>query len=118
MQKFWGCGKQLAIPSEGIYIDKLGYMDFTGDGQHDYAIVATQADADAIPQADKEKYKLQIEVLEGNTMELTGGDKGYIRMVSQVGKWTFIDPKYYYSPIATSDIVYNKNLVQNKYWAK
>lgn len=114
----WGCGKQMAMVPEGIYIDKLGYMDLTGDGKPDYAIVATQADADAIPQADKEKYKLQVEILEGNTIGLTGGDKGYIRMVSQVGRWTFIEPKYYYSPIATQDIVYNPNLVQNKYWAE
>lgn len=114
----WGCGKQMAMVPEGIYIDKLGYMDLTGDGKPDYAIVATQADADAIPQADKEKYKLQVEILEGNTIGLTGGDKGYIRMVSQVGRWTFIEPKYYYSPIATQDIVYNPNLVQNKYWTE
>lgn len=112
----WGCGKQVAIAPEGIYIDKLGYMDLTGDGKPDYAIVATKADADAIPQADKEKYKLQVEILAGNTIELTEGNKGYIRMVSQVGRWQFFEPKYYYSPIATQDIVYNSNLVQNKYW--
>ena len=81
-------------------------------------MVATQADADAIPQADKEKYKLNVEILEGNTIELTGGDKGYIRLIAQVNKWKFIEPKYYYSPIATQDIVLNKNLVQNKYWVE
>lgn len=90
----------------------------TGDGQPDYAVVATQADADAIPQADKEKYKLNIEILAGNTFELTGGDKGYIRLISQVNKWNFIEPKYYYSPISTKDIVLNKNLIQNKFWTK
>jgi len=114
----WGAGKLMEKAPEGMYIDKLGYLDLTGDGQPDFAVVATQADADAIPQADKEKYKLNVEILAGNTFELTGGDKGYIRLISQVNKWNFIEPKYYYSPISTKDIVLNKNLVQNKFWAK
>lgn len=114
----WGAGKLMEKTPEGMYIDKLGYMDLTGDGQPDYAVVATKADADAISQTDKEKYKLTIEVLEGNTFELTGGDKGYIRMIAQVGNWNFIIPKYYYNPIATKDIVLNPNLVQNKYWVE
>ena len=71
-----------------------GYLDVTGDGQPDYAIVATKADADAIPQADKDKYNLQVEILEGNTYSLTNGNKGYVRMISQVGRWTFVEPKY------------------------
>ena len=95
-----------------------GYLDVTGDGQPDYAIVATKADADAIPQADKDKYNLQVEILEGNTYSLTNGNKGYVRMISQVGRWTFVEPKYYYTPIATEDLIYNPNLIQNKYWAE
>ena len=114
----WGAGKLMEKAPEGMYIGELGYIDLTGDGQPDYAVVATQADADAIPQADKEKYKLNIEILAGNTFELTGGDKGYIRLISQVNKWNFIEPKYYYSPISTKDIVLNKNLIQNKFWTK
>ena len=61
---------------------------------------------------------MNIEILAGNTFELTGGDKGYIRLISQVNKWNFIEPKYYYSPISTKDIVLNKNLIQNKFWTK
>lgn len=114
----WGAGKLMEKAPEGMYIDKLGYIDITGDGQPDYAVVATKADADAIPQEDKEKYKLNVETLEGNTFELTEGDKGYIRMISQVNKWNFVEPKYYYSPISTQDIVLNKNLVQNKFWVE
>lgn len=112
----WGCGKLMEKAPEGMYVDKLGYIDITGDGQPDYALVKTQADADAIPAEDKEKYELTVEILDGNTYELTGGDKGYIRMIAQIDKWTFEEPKYYYSPIATKDIVLNPNLVQNKYW--
>ena len=111
----WGCGKLLANVPEGVYLEP-GYLDVTGDGQPDYAIVATKADADAIPQEDKDKYNLQVEILEGNTYSLTNGNKGYVRMISQVGRWNFIEPKYYYTPIATEDLTYNPNLVQNQYW--
>lgn len=113
----WGCGKLLENVPEGAYLEP-GYLDVTGDGQPDYAIVRTQAEADAIPQEDKEKYNLQVEVLDDNTYSLTEGDHGYIRMVSQIGRWTFVDPKYYYTPIATEDLIYNPNLVQNKYWVE
>lgn len=113
----WGCGKLLEKVPEGIYVE-LGYMDVTGDGQPDYAIVRNQEEADAIPQEDKVKYNLQIEVLDGNTYSLTEGDKGYIQMVSQIGRWMFIDPKYYYTPISTQDLIYNPNLVQNRYWSE
>ena len=114
----WGCGKLMEKAPEGMYVSQLGYMDLTGDGEPDYVLVATQADADAIPAEDKDRYRLTIEILDGNTFELTEGDHGYIRMISQVGKWTFIEPKYYYSPIATQDIVLNPNLVQNEYWVE
>lgn len=111
----WGCGKLLANVPEGVYLEP-GYLDVTGDGLPDYAIVATKADADAIPQEDKDKYNLQVEILEGNTFSLTDDDKGYVRLISQVGRWNFIEPKYYYTPLSTADLQYNPNLVQNKYW--
>ena len=101
---------------EGVYLGRVIWMR-AGDGQQSYAIVATKADADAIPQADKDKYNLQVEILEGNTYSLTNGNKGYVRMISQVGRWTFVEPKYY-TPIATEDLIYNPNLIKNKYWAE
>lgn len=113
----WGCGKLLANVPEGVYLEP-GYLDVTGDGLPDYAIVVTKADADAIPQADKDKYNLQVEILEGNTYSLTEGNKGHIRMISQVGSWSFVDPKYYYTPISTQDLIYNPNLIQNEFWVE
>lgn len=112
----WGLGKLLEKAPEGSYIKQLGYQDITGDGQPDIAIVKTQADADAIPQADKDNYKLNVFILENVTFELTEGDKGYIVQKTQVGKFTFIEPKYYYYPISQNDMTVNKNLEQNKYW--
>lgn len=112
----WANGKLLEKAPEGCYIDKLGYHDITGDGLPDIAVVATQADASQIPQADKDKYKLTVYVLAGNTFDLTEGTKGYIRQISQVGKFHFEEPKYYYYPLDEQDILVNENLVQNKYW--
>jgi len=112
----WGNGKLLERAPEGCYIDKLGYRDVTGDGVPDIAVVATQADANQIPQADKEKYKLTVYILAGNTFELTEGTKGYVRQISQVNKFHFVEPQYYYYPLDQQDILINENLVQNKYW--
>lgn len=112
----WKCGKLMENVPQGMYIPGPGMYDTTGDGNPDLAIVRNKAESDAISQEDKEKYKLTIYTLEGNTIGLTEGDKGYIQLVSQIGKFKFEEPKYYYSPIATSDLVLNKNLVQNKYW--
>lgn len=112
----WKNGKLLEKVPEGSYIPGYGVYDITGDSQPDIAIVATKADADKIPAEDKEKYKLTVYVLEGNTIELTGGNKGYIRLVAQVNKWKFEEPKYYYQPISDKDITINPNLFQNKYW--
>ena len=112
----WACGKLLEKAPEGMYVDHLGYIDLTGDGQPDYALVKTQADADAIPDADKEKYRLTVEILDGNTFSLTEGDHGYIRLNSQVDKWTFHEPKDYYYPVSTKDMVLNPNLEQNQFW--
>lgn len=114
--KRWGCGKLMEKAPEGQYIPGMGYYDVTGDGQPDIAIVKTKADADAIPEADKEKYKLTVYPLEDAVFELSEGDKGYIRLISQVGKFKFVEPKYYYTPIDVKDIVLNPNLKQNKFW--
>lgn len=112
----WSCGKLLEKAPEGVYISALGYQDVTADGQPDIAVVATQADADAIPKADKEKYNLTVYILEGNTMELSEGNKGFVQLVAQKNKFKFIEPKYYYYPMHQDDLLDNKNLVQNKYW--
>lgn len=112
----WKNGKLLDKAPEGSYIPGYGVYDITGDNQPDIAVVATKADAEKIPAEDKEKYKLTVYVLEGNTIELTGGNKGYIRLVAQVNKWKFEEPKYYYQPISDKDITINPKLFQNKYW--
>ena len=105
----WGCGELLDKVLEGCYIPGMGYYDVTGDGIPDIAVVKTKADVDKIPQEDKEKYKLTVYALEGNTIGLTEGDKGYVYLVSQHGKYNFISPRYYYYPLDIEDMTINKN---------
>ena len=91
-------------------------IDVTGDGDPDIAIVKTQADADAISQELKDKYKLTLYILEKETFYLSEGDKGFIGMVAQKNKFNFEDPKYYYKPVYEQDMLVNPNLYQNMYW--
>lgn len=112
----WKAAHLVAVNMEGAYIDKLGLMDVTGDGEPDYAVVATQADADKIPQEVKDKYKLTTYILEKDIFYLTEGDHGFISMLSQRNKFKFESPKYYYTPIYEQDMIVNPNLKQNTYW--
>lgn len=112
----WKVAHLVAENTEGAYIDKLGLRDVTGDGEPDYAVVATQADADNIPQDIKDKYKLTTYVLEKDVFFLTEGDHGYIGLLSQKDRFKFENPKYYYYPIYEQDMIVNPNLKQNIYW--
>ncbi len=112
----WACGELFAETPEGAYIPGPGTYDLTGNGDPDVVIVEKKADIDNIPAEDREKYKLTVYALEGNTIGLTEGNKGYIYLVSQRGKYEFISPKYYYYPIAQDDITFNPNLRQNPFW--
>lgn len=112
----WKKGKLLEKAPEGSYYPGYGLYDITGDGQPDIAIVKDKAAAEEIPNTEKEKYKLNVYILEGNTIELSHKDEGYIRLVSQVNKWNFEEPKYYYQPISQRDINLNENLYQNEFW--
>lgn len=111
----WDLGKRFE-DFNGIYIKQLGYIDLTGDGEPDIAIVKTQADADAIPEADKEKYKLIIYVLEGDVFYLSEGDHGYVKIVANKDRFNFISPKYYYTPLSDKDRLLNENLKQTQFW--
>ncbi len=114
----WSLGKLLAKNLDGMYIPGPGLYDVTGDGEPDIAVALDAAGAASIPQEDRDRYSLTVYTLEGNTIALTEGDHGYVYLISQHDRFTFEEPKYYYSPVAVDDITLNPNLVQNKYWAK
>lgn len=112
----WGCGELMNKAPEGMYIPSPGKYDVTGDGKNDVVIVMTKAESEE-RKDEFSKEDLTVYTLEGHTISLTEGDKGYIHITSQVDKFNFIEPKYYYTPLSIFDITDNPNLVQNKYWA-
>lgn len=112
----WALGDLFAKSNEGVYIPNMGTHDITGDGKADIVIVKTQADLDAIPEADKEGTTAYILDASTCVIELTEGDKGYVRIKAQQNKYTFISPKHYYFPLDRDDIKINPNLKQTIYW--
>ena len=114
----WCLGQLFAKNLDGIYIPGPGMYDVTGDGEPDIAVIPDDSYSGMVSDEDRERYKLTVYTLSGNTMALTEGDHGYVYLVNQHNKFTFEEPKYYYSPVAVDDITLNPNLVQNKFWAK
>lgn len=112
----WKVAHLVAENMEGAYIDKLGLIDVTGDGNPDYAVVATQDDADEISQELKDQYNLTTYILEKEVFYLTEGDHGFIGILSQKDRFKFEDPRYYYYPIYEQDMIVNPNLKQNNFW--
>lgn len=114
----WACGKLMEKAPEGIYIPRWGAYDLTGDGIADAVIAETEAQIKEIKAGLPEEVSKEVTSyqLDKANIHLTEGDHGYLRMNVQVGRWTFVEPKYYYRPIAQSDINVNGKLVQNKFW--
>lgn len=109
--KRWACGSLLEKAPEGIYMNQLGMHDISGDGLPDVAVVATKQDAEEFKNKN-----LTVYILEDKIIELSQGNKGYIYLAAQRGKFKFEEPKYYYCPLDEQDIVINENLFQNQYW--
>lgn len=109
--KRWACGTLLEKAPEGIYLDRLGAHDISGDGKPDVAVVANKEDAEEFKNKNLTMY-----ILEDKIIELSQGNKGYIYLAAQRNKFKFIEPKYYYYPLDEQDIVINENLFQNQFW--
>jgi hypothetical protein len=108
----WGAGKlyEAAVSQQGIYIPELPYVyDVTGDGVPDRGIAASAAQhtADEVTWDDLNDPDVLF--------YLENGDSGYIRNNRDIDRH-FEEPKYYYMPIATSQIVLNPNLKQPYGW--
>lgn len=116
----WGCGKLLEKAPEGAYIPSFGYYDTNGDGIMDAGFFPNEEEKDKayanLTPEDQENVTSLI-LDSSSPIVLSEGDKGYIVRVSQVNAgWEWVEPKYYYSPVAVKDIVINRNLKQNKFW--
>lgn len=114
----WKLGSNMIrFVQQGVYFPALGPMDLTGDGVADAAILAS-------PQADdKTKYPgLILHYLVNasgklNTFYLQDGTSGHIQITGyRDNKREFIEPKYYFYPIPTAEVVINTNLKQMYGW--
>lgn len=119
----WGNGDLFAQNNEGMYIEKLGAFDVTGDGVEDIAILANPSETkpiDNLPDNVKNKltlYYLQKADGSDDGFYLADGNSGHIefRAYQRVPRH-FENPKYYYLPIPQAQISLNPNLKQPFGW--
>lgn len=104
----WKIGKIFEKPQQGIYVPSTGLVDVTGDGQPDYFISDDGSNMPSDLPSDATIYITN----EGNvSIYLENGKSGHIMFaIDQGDMGTFIEPKYYYRPVPTSELLLNPNL--------
>lgn len=102
----WKAGALLARKFYGIYFPGLGEYDLTKDGKLDFAIVA------ALPATRTPGVTYAVI---NKDIYLSNGNSGNIVPYPNQTK-TFNENKNYLFPIPTSELLLNKNLVQNPEW--
>ena len=102
---------------QGIYIPALGPLDVTGDGVPDIAVLASPQDNDAATYPGLILYYLKDKSGVENTWYLENGTSGHIQITAfRDSDRKFIEPKNYFYPIPTSEMVLNENLTQLYGW--
>jgi hypothetical protein len=114
----WKAGTLLEKKPQGLYFSGLGKHDLTGDGVPDIELLPASA---SIPEQKETnsvgevlRYYRVGKIGEDVSVFLSEGNKGYIDVVSEVGK--FEQPKHYYRPIPAIDTRLNSNLTQIFGW--
>lgn len=114
----WKAGHLIEEVQEGIYIDKLGIFDITGDGIPEMGIFES-SETNTVPENERENYTFYYLLGASgapNTFSLTKGNSGHIVANGEIGKRKFIQPKYYYWPIPSTQITLNPDLEQTIFW--
>lgn len=101
----WKEGKKIEEPMLGLYFFGLGSHDFDNDGNAD--VFLHRGNTAGAPST-------VTSFINVNSRPLTGGNSGYIDPFATRG--IFEDPKDYYYPIPTEDLLLNPNLKQNPGW--
>jgi len=109
----WKAGHLVEQVQQGIYIDKFGLFDITGDGKPDMGVFADRA-SNTVPEDERSNYSFYY--VEDGAIELSNNSSGYIIIKNEVGKRTFLQPKYYYWPVPQTQTLLNPNLKQTIYW--
>ncbi|QQS94816.1 RagB/SusD family nutrient uptake outer membrane protein [Sphingobacterium spiritivorum] len=120
----WEVGERFADLQQGMYVKALGPMDVTGDGKVDIAILESATSTGPISHLTEAELKnitlYYLKDANGNntTIYLENGNSGHIMFtIGRDKKKEFIKPKYYYYPVANSQLVLQgSNLVQTLGW--
>lgn len=110
----WRVGGLAAKTTLGLYVEKLGAIDITGDGVPEFYI-----SKDGEGFADIQNQYPGVEIfhykLSSALFSLTAEEKGFIQIKDQVDAFKF-PYKYYYHPVDVSDMVVNTKLYQSPFW--
>lgn len=110
----WKLGKIFEKAQQGIYVPSSGLIDLTGDGVPDYFISDSEANK---PSNLPAGTTVLITTSDDSPVYLENGNSGHILFkIEKNGVGTFIEPKYYYRPVPTSQILLNPNLKQLFGW--
>lgn len=102
---------------QGIYIPALGPLDVTGDGVPDIAVLASPQDSDKETYPGLILYYLKDKSGTENTWYLENETSGHIQITAfRDADRKFTEPKYYFYPIPTSEMVLNSSLKQLYGW--
>lgn len=117
----WKAGHLLEQPQQGIYIEKLGLLDCTGDDIPDIGVYEDEASND-VPVADRGKYTFYyLNTAAGvlGSIYLSDGKSGHVMSTSDItGVRKFIQPKYYYYPVPQTQRILNPNLEETIFWGE
>lgn len=102
----WKYGDMLAEPYYGIYFPGAGVYDIDGDGTNDYYIYTGAKDKSVTATVSGEL---------GKDIILSEGDKGYLRIHSNI-VFSFDPERDYLYPIPINDRTLNPKLKQNPGW--
>jgi hypothetical protein len=120
--KRWKQGELLGQKPQGIYIQKLGAFDVTGDGTPDMALLLSPNDEspiaglpDAVKGALAKEYLFDANGKETSIyLSGTDGKSGYIEFLTCKNRaW---HDKFYYIPIPRGQKLLNPNLIQPPGW--
>lgn len=97
---------------QGVYIDKFGLFDVTGDGVPDIGIYKNKT-SNPIPENERGDYSFYyLEESNGGAgiFSLSQGDSGHIIINGEIGNRSFKEPQYYYWPLPQVQRTLNPNL--------
>ena len=110
----WKVGKLFEKAQQGIYVPPSGLVDMTGDSIPDYFI---SDDGSNKPSDLPDGVTFLITNNDDIPIYLEKGKSGHVMFKLERGDFgTFVEPKYYYRPIPTSEILLNPNLKQLFGW--